>query len=73
MRYREPVADFRLSAEHQRFADWARETAAEKVAPLARHDGRVNRPLLRAMGDPTTPPENRGGKHPPGSCVAASA
>jgi alkylation response protein AidB-like acyl-CoA dehydrogenase len=45
------VAEFRLSAEHQRFAGWARETATEKVAPLARHDGRVNRPLLRAMGD----------------------
>jgi acyl-CoA dehydrogenase len=51
MRYCNPVAEFRLSAEHQRFAGWARETAAEKVAPLARHDGRVNRPLLRAMGE----------------------
>ncbi len=45
------MAEFRLSVEHQRFADWARETAAEKAAPLARHDGRVNRPLLRAMGE----------------------
>ena len=45
------MAEFRLSAEHQRFAGWARETATEKVAPLARHDGRVNRPLLRAMGE----------------------
>jgi len=45
------MAEFRLSDEHQRFAGWARETVAEKVAPLARHDGRVNRPLLRAMGE----------------------
>jgi alkylation response protein AidB-like acyl-CoA dehydrogenase len=45
------MAEFRLSSEHQRFAGWAREIATEKVAPLARHDGRVNRPLLRAMGE----------------------
>ncbi|GAA1851966.1 acyl-CoA dehydrogenase family protein [Asanoa iriomotensis] len=44
------MAEFRLSAEHQRFATWARATAAEHIAPLARHDGRVNRPLLREMG-----------------------
>ncbi|MEV0720130.1 acyl-CoA dehydrogenase family protein [Asanoa sp. NPDC050611] len=45
------MAEFRLSAEHQRFASWARATAAEHLTPLARHDGRVNRPLLKAMGD----------------------
>ncbi|MEV4534242.1 acyl-CoA dehydrogenase family protein [Asanoa sp. NPDC049518] len=45
------MVEFRLSAEHQRFVGWARATAAERLVPLARHDGRVNRPLLRAMGD----------------------
>ena len=51
MRYCIGVAEFRLSDEHQRLAGWARDTAARKVAPLARHDGRVNRPLVRAMGE----------------------
>ncbi|SNS69780.1 acyl-CoA dehydrogenase [Asanoa hainanensis] len=45
------MVEFRLSAEHRGFVDWARAAATERLAPLARHDGRVNRPLLRAMGD----------------------
>lgn len=42
---------FRLDDAQSAYAAWVREVAAKELVPLtAEHDGRVNRPLLRAMG-----------------------
>ena len=42
---------FRLDDGQLAYAAWVREVAVKELAPLtAEHDGRVNRPLVRAMG-----------------------
>jgi alkylation response protein AidB-like acyl-CoA dehydrogenase len=42
---------FRLSDEQQAYAQWVRTVAEEKIAPLAGgSEGRVNRPLVSALG-----------------------
>ena len=42
---------FRLDDTQLAYAAWVREVASKELVPLtAEHDGRVNRPLLRAMG-----------------------
>jgi acyl-CoA dehydrogenase len=43
------VAEFRLNDEQRAFAERVRELARTRL-PAAAHDGRVNRPLLRALG-----------------------
>jgi acyl-CoA dehydrogenase len=46
------MSSFRLTDEQLAYARWVRETAATHLTPLSgKHDGRVNRPLLAAMGD----------------------
>ncbi|MGI8680269.1 MAG: acyl-CoA dehydrogenase family protein [Jatrophihabitans sp.] len=46
------MAGFQLTDEQQAYASWARDTAAAKIAPMAGGEpGRVNRPLVRALGD----------------------
>lgn len=46
------MSRFRLDDEQLAYARWVREVAARELIPLAgKHDGRVNRPLLRAMGE----------------------
>src|SRR4051812_553003 len=43
---------FRLDDGQLAYAAWVREVATKDLAQLTeKHDGRVNRPLLRAMGD----------------------
>jgi acyl-CoA dehydrogenase len=43
---------FRLDDDQLAYAAWIREVATRELAPLtAKHDGRVNRPLVRAMGE----------------------
>jgi acyl-CoA dehydrogenase len=46
------VVDFQLTPSQQAYAARVRQLAAEHLAPLVarEHDGRVNRPLLDAMG-----------------------
>jgi len=45
------VADFQLTAAQQEYAEQVRETARRHLVPLAgQSGGRVNRPLLAAMG-----------------------
>jgi acyl-CoA dehydrogenase len=45
------VADFQLSAAQQRYAGWVRETARTHLTSLAgKAEGRVNRPLVQALG-----------------------
>jgi acyl-CoA dehydrogenase len=42
---------FRLSAEQQAYVEWVRTVTKEQIAPLATgSDGRVNRPLVSALG-----------------------
>jgi alkylation response protein AidB-like acyl-CoA dehydrogenase len=46
------MSRFRLDDEQRAYARWVREVAATELAPfLGDHDGKVNRPLLRAMGE----------------------
>src|SRR3954449_13425638 len=46
------MSSFRLDDEQQAYARWVREIAETELRPLTeKHDGRVNRPLLRAMGE----------------------
>lgn len=46
------VARFRLDPEQLDYCAWVRGVAAEELVPLtAAHTGRVNRPLVKAMGD----------------------
>jgi acyl-CoA dehydrogenase len=46
------MAGFRLSEEQRRFAEWVRGLAREHLGPdAAEHAGRVDRPLLRRMGE----------------------
>jgi acyl-CoA dehydrogenase len=48
------VSDFQLDPAHQKFTAWVRSTALEHLAGLtggqAGHTGRVNRPLVKALG-----------------------
>jgi acyl-CoA dehydrogenase len=46
------MSSFRLSDEQLAYARWIRDVAKTHLRPLTeKHDGRVNRPLLRAMGE----------------------
>lgn len=46
------MSSFRLDDEQLAYARWVRDVAAAELRPLSeKHDGRVNRPLLRAMGE----------------------
>src|SRR3954463_7836575 len=46
------MSSFRLDDQQLAYASWVREVAETELKPLTeKHDGRVNRPLLRAMGE----------------------
>src|SRR3954454_10639601 len=46
------MSSFRLSDEQLAYARWIHDVAETHLRPLTeKHDGRVNRPLLRAMGE----------------------
>src|SRR4051812_33537313 len=46
------MSSFRLSDGQLAYARWIRDVAKTHLRPLTeKHDGRVNRPLLRAMGE----------------------